>query len=74
MHWISHIQCSQYIPFDAFGEISARANNSYALTSVLWRISYGCIEFFLHIQSSTGIAAYPVDNAIQPLNGSDLIG
>ena len=29
IQWISHIQHSQYIPFDAVGEIAAQANDSF---------------------------------------------
>ena len=53
------------IPFDAFGKISAQANDLIHIYLRSVEISYGYNRFFLHIPS-TGYVAYPVDNAIHP--------
>ena len=59
------MQCSQSIPFDTIGEISAQADDSYKIPMAMSSFP----TYFMYC-----IAAYPVDNAIYPLNNWGLVG
>ena len=66
IHPIVTIQLCQRIPFDAFGEISAEANDSYTFT--LFCIRFIWLYRVFPIYFIYWIAVYPADSAIHPLN------
>ena len=69
IHWISHYPAQPTWLFDVFGEISAQANDSHTFTFVLYKIHMATLSFFciFHLLR----AAYPVDNALHPLDNCD---